>query len=130
MRSPLFFLVRAAERLGGEAAILPAAVIGGICLYSIAIFGLGAIDHHNIQFALTVATISLLLDAEFNPRRALPAGVTAGLSIAIGMERPLCRGYRLGRALFYLVNGERFARLATNYGVGSAGTGLLSSSSR
>lgn len=121
----LYFLARAAERLGGEQAVLPAAVIGGICLYSIAIFQPGMIDHHNIQFALTVATISLLLDAEHRTARALPAGIAAGLSIAIGMETaPIVAAIGAAVALLYLVHGGRSGKVAANFGVGFAATGL------
>ncbi|MGE0279856.1 MAG: GtrA family protein [Rhizobiaceae bacterium] len=121
----LYFLVRAAERLGGEQAVLPAAVIGGICLYSIAIFQPGMIDHHNVQFALTVATISLLLDAEDRAARALPAGITAGLSIAIGMETaPSIASIGAAVGLLYLVRGGRSGKVAASFGVGFAATGL------
>jgi len=121
----LFFVVRAAEKLGGEMAVLPAAVVGGMCLYSVGIFTVGTLDHHNAQFALTMATISLLLDAEKMPRRALAAGMTSGLSIAIGMETALyvaATGFAV--AILYLIQGERVARMVANYGVGFALTGL------
>jgi hypothetical protein len=121
----LFFIVRAAARLGGEAAILPAAVIGAACLFSIGIFGVGAIDHHNVQFALTIATLSLLLDAEYLPRRALAAGVASGLSMAVGMETaPYVTAAACAVAVLYVVQGERAARMAGNYGIGFAATGL------
>lgn len=121
----LYFIVRAAQRYGGDNAVLPAAIIGAMCLYSVGIFAPAAIDHHNVQFALTMATLSLLLDARERPGLAFGAGVGAGLSIAIGMETaPYVAGAGCAVALLYLVKGRQVAAAAANFGLGFALTGL------
>lgn len=122
----IFFLVRTAERLGGESAVLPACVIGAVSLYAIGIFRVGAIDHHNVQFALTVAALSLVVDARQTPRYAWFAGMAAALSIAIGMETaPYVATLCIAVAAWFLIQGNESRRPVMNFGLGFAGTALV-----
>ena len=59
----MFLLMRIVRRLAGEAALLPAAVIGAAALQYTGQFMPGSIDHHNVQIVLMLATILLLVEA-------------------------------------------------------------------
>ncbi len=126
----LYFLVRAATGFGGPAAMLPTTVIGTISLFSIGMFSLGDVDHHNIQFLLTVATIYFLIrlhmPATGSALSGAAAGACAGLSLAVGMETaPYVAAAGLVVAGGYLVLGERAARGTAGFGLAFAGTALL-----
>ena len=79
----LFFVVRSARILGDESVVLPAVVVGAPTLYFIGIYQPGALDHHNVQLMLTMASLFLLLDAPTNRWAALFSGVCAGLMLAV-----------------------------------------------
>ena len=61
----LFFamaaLMTACARTANAAARLPVAVVGAIALWTTGAFGPGALDHHNIQIALSLGLSALLL---------------------------------------------------------------------
>lgn len=120
----VFFLVRAARRFGGEAATLPAAVIGGTSLFFLGIYTPGALDHHNVQLMLTVAAVSLLLDApRWQPAAAL-AGCCMALTLAVGMETApyvAVIGSTVAGLLILDPEGER--AVARRFGLGFAGAG-------
>ncbi|MEW6629845.1 MAG: GtrA family protein [Pseudomonadota bacterium] len=118
----LFFTARAARSFGDEGALLPALVIGAAAYHFIGIYSPGALDHHNIQLMLTMASLSLLLDAPNRPWLALPAGICAALTIAIGMESAPYAGM-LGVlvAVLFLIDGARERLAARNFGIGFAG---------
>jgi len=118
----LFFTARAARSFGGEGAPLPAVVIGAAAYHFIGIYSPGSLDHHNIQLMLTMASLSLLLDAPGRPWIALPAGICAALTIAIGMESAPYAG-TLGAlvGVLFLVDGARERLVARNFGLGFAG---------
>ncbi|TIS94332.1 MAG: GtrA family protein, partial [Mesorhizobium sp.] len=82
----VFFITRAARNFAGEAAVLPAVVVGAAALHFIGIFSPGALDHHNVQLTLTIASLSLLLEATMRRPAALLSGVCAALMLAVGME--------------------------------------------
>src|SRR4051794_41124003 len=70
----VFFLARAARSFAGVGAVLPAIVIGAAALHFIGIFLPGALDHHNVQLTLTMASLSLLLEAPARRWAALISG--------------------------------------------------------
>ncbi|UVK55830.1 GtrA family protein [Mesorhizobium sp. AR02] len=117
----IFFIIRAARAFAGAHAVLPAAVVGGAALYYIGIFSPGALDHHNVQLALTLASLDLLLEAPTNRLAAFVAGICATLTLAIGMESAPYAG-ALGAvvALLFLGKGDGERPIARDFGLGVA----------
>ncbi|AZO57137.1 MULTISPECIES: GtrA family protein [unclassified Mesorhizobium] len=122
----VFFIIRAARAFAGPAAVLPAAVVGGAALYYIGIFSPGALDHHNVQLMLTLASLALLLEAPTHRPAALVAGICATLTLAIGMESAPYAG-ALGAvvALLFLRNGDAERLIARDFGLGVASVSAL-----
>ncbi|MBX3577753.1 MAG: GtrA family protein [Rhizobiaceae bacterium] len=116
----LWLLIRLAGRLAGDAALLPAALVGAMALFFVATFRPGAIDHHNLQLVLLLATMLQLSQADAAPRRALGAGVLTAAMLAIGMESvPFVAVAGLWCAGLFLFRGERAVPL--RFGLGFAG---------
>ena len=82
----LFLLLRSVRLVGGDAAVLPAVVVGGAAFHFIGLFVPGALDHHNVQLVLTLAMLAGLLGASENPWGGALAGGAAALMLAVGME--------------------------------------------
>lgn len=122
----IFLTIRAARAFAGPSAVLPAAVVGGAALYYIGIFSPGALDHHNVQLMLTLASLALLLEAPTHRPAALVAGICATLTLAIGMESAPYAG-ALGAvvALLFLGNREGERLIARDFGLGVAGASAL-----
>lgn len=122
----VFFIIRAARAFAGAHAVLPAAVVGGAALYYIGIFSPGALDHHNVQLMLTLASLALLLEAPTRRPAAFVAGICATLTLAIGMESAPYAG-ALGAvvALLFLVAGDDERLIARDFGLGVAGVSAL-----
>jgi len=122
----VFFIMRAARRFGGEAAALPALVLGGAALHFMGIFRPGAFDHHNIQLMLTMAGLSFLLAAPQRRGAALAAGAAIALSLAIGMETaPYVAAIGLGVAGLFAFGGEGERPVAREFGLGFAGVSTI-----
>lgn len=79
-------LMTACGRTGNAAHRLPVAVIGAVALWTTGAFGPGALDHHNIQIALALWLLALLLPGERAVAAHAGAGLVAVAMIAIGME--------------------------------------------
>lgn len=73
-------------RTGNRDAMVPAAIIGAVALWSVGVFSPGALDHHNIQAALALWLLALLLPGRGLAGAHAAAGVVAVLMLAIGME--------------------------------------------
>ncbi|MBS3649033.1 GtrA family protein [Pseudaminobacter sp. 19-2017] len=117
----LFLIIRATRQIGGAAAQLPAAALGGLALHFINVFRPGAIDHHNVQLTLTLATLLFLIGARRSGPAGWLAGTCAGLMLAVGMETaPYVAVACAIAALCFLSGGEANVRLARNYGAGFA----------
>lgn len=122
----IYLVVRAARLYAGEEAMVPAAVIGGIGLYVVGIFGPGAIDHHNVQLVLVLAVMTFLLESLERPKMAYLAGAAATLSFAVGMETAFYVAFAgLTVSAWFLIKGNEAARATANYGIGFAATGLF-----
>lgn len=122
----VFFTARAARSFAGVGAVLPAIVIGAAALHFIGIFLPGALDHHNVQLTLTMASLSLLLEAPTRRWAALTSGLCAALTLAVGMETaPYVATIGACIALLFVVDpgGER--RIARDFGLGFAGVSAL-----
>ncbi len=122
----LFFLLCAARRFAGAEAAFPALVIGGIGIYMLGIFLPAALDHHNLQLALTMAMISGLLATPDRPFAACLAGAAAALMMAVGAETlPYVAAGCLGAALLFLISGERERATAIGFGLSFAAVSAL-----
>ena len=113
----LYLIFRAARALGGEAAILPGFILGGLSLYFVGVFRPGALDHHNVQLVLTLAAIACLIDG----KRPAWAGICAAGMLAVGMEAaPYAAAACVIAAVWFLFDGESGARIARRFGAGFA----------
>lgn len=120
----LFAIVRAAREAAGDAAVLPAAVLGGMALHASGNFVPAALDHHNVQLVLTLAALLCLLRAPASPRAGLLAGGFAAAMLAVGMETaPYAAAACAVVSLAFLIRGEEEARLARGFGAAFAGVG-------
>ncbi|UCI26711.1 GtrA family protein [Mesorhizobium sp. B2-8-5] len=124
--STLFFTARAARSFGGGGAVLPAILIGAAGYYFIGIYDPGALDHHNVQLMLTMASLALLLEAPSRRWAALLSGLCAALTLAVGMETvPYVATIGLCVSLLFVADpgGER--AIARDFGLGFAGVAAL-----
>ncbi|WP_246687070.1 hypothetical protein [Mesorhizobium sp. M3A.F.Ca.ET.201.01.1.1] len=67
----LFFTARAARNFAGGGAVLPSVVIGAAAYNFVGIYWPAALDHHNVQLMLTMASLALLLEAPAQRTAAL-----------------------------------------------------------
>jgi len=83
---PVLWSSRAiAVRIGGEWAAFPAVYLLATLSVAVAQFIPGRVDHHNVQIALTMALLTLMVGPS-GLRRGLLAGLTGAMMMAIGME--------------------------------------------
>lgn len=75
-----------ALRLGGREALLPALLLPGFSLITMAEFAPGRFDHHGPQIILSLIQLGAAIAALARPRAALVAGFAAALSLGIGIE--------------------------------------------
>jgi hypothetical protein len=123
----LFLTVRCARALGGEWAVLPAAVMGGLALYFVDLFSPASLDHHNVQLVLALATFLCLLNARARRHAGAIAGAWAALMLAVGMEAaPYVAAACAIAAIGFLAGDETDARVARDFGTAFAGVGAAS----
>ncbi|MCI5077597.1 GtrA family protein [Oricola sp.] len=79
-------LMRGCLRTGHAACRMPVAIIGAIALWTTGAFAPGALDHHNIQIALALWLMVLLLPGDRPVAAHGWAGFVAVAMLAIGME--------------------------------------------
>jgi hypothetical protein len=116
----VFFIARAARSFAGDSAVLPAVVVGAAALYFVGIFSPGALDHHNVQLMLTMASLSLLLDARRSS--ALLSGLCAALTLAVGMETaPYVATIGACVAMLFVADAAGERLIARDFGLGFAG---------
>ncbi|MGB3646172.1 MAG: GtrA family protein [Mesorhizobium sp.] len=122
----VFFTVRAARHFGGDSAAFPALVASASALHFLGIYNPGALDHHNVQLMLTMASMAFLLAAPGYRPAAMLAGICAALTLAVGMETApyvaVIGLYAAGLLAFDEGGGRIVAR---DYGLGFAGTSAL-----
>lgn len=122
----LLFIIRCARNIGGESVVLPAVVIGAPTLHFLGIYLPGALDHHNVQLMLTLASLSFLLEAPESRRAALYSGISAGLMLAVGMETaPYVAAIGICVAISFLLDGQREGPVARDFGAGFVGISAL-----
>lgn len=123
----LFLTVRASRALGGNWAVLPAAVIGGLALYFVDLFPPAALDHHNLQLVLALATFVCLVNARVQRHAGAVAGACAALMLAVGMEAaPYVAAACAIAAIGFLVGDAADARVARGFGSAFAVVGAVS----
>ncbi len=76
----------AVRRISGASNMLPGLVIGGFGLVASGVFDTGSIDHHNVQLALGMWLIALLMPSGKQTHDFAIAGILASLMLAVGME--------------------------------------------
>ncbi|MFZ2102472.1 MAG: GtrA family protein, partial [Oricola sp.] len=82
----LMALMTACARTSNARNRLPVAVIGAVALWTIGVFAPGSLDHHNIQVALSLWLLALLLPGARPVASHAAAGPVAVAMLAIGME--------------------------------------------
>ncbi len=118
----LLLLVGIARHAGGDAARLPAAIIGLTAFHFMGIFASGALDHHNLQVVLMLVLVAGLVANSI--RAGLAAGAAAALSLAVGMETlPLVATAGAAVALRLALVGAVETPRAIGFGLGFAGAG-------
>lgn len=122
----MVFIIRAARSFAGDGAVLPAVIVGAAAQYFIGIFEPAALDHHNVQLMLTVASLSFLLEARMRRPAAFLAGLCAALTLAVGMETApyvAAIGVCVATLFAFDASGERL--IARDFGLGFAGVAAL-----
>lgn len=122
----VFAAVRAARLFAGDGAALPALVTSTAALHFLGIFRPGALDHHNIQLMLVMASVAFLLASPRQKAAAALAGVAAALTLAIGMETaPYVAVIGLCITGLFILGQDEERSVARDYGLAFAGTSAL-----
>ncbi|RWC56539.1 GtrA family protein [Mesorhizobium sp.] len=122
----MVFIIRTARGFAGNGAVLPVIVVGAAALYFIGIFTPGALDHHNVQLMLTVASLSFLIEARMRRPAAWLAGLCAALTLAIGMETaPYVAAIGVCVSALFVLDGSGEKLIARDFGFGLAGVSTL-----
>ena len=122
MALALFAVIRAARAYGGDAATLPAAIIGTVTFYSVSIFSIGQFDHHNVQLTLALFLLLAFLHDRKPLRRGLLAGFMAAGMLAVGMETThFVAAAGAGAVLVFVLEGAGGRRFAGGFGLAFAG---------
>ncbi|HEY4125870.1 MAG TPA: hypothetical protein VGM36_14715 [Rhizomicrobium sp.] len=121
----LLALSRIAAKIGGWLAGLVVLVLTSLCFKVLSEFAPGSIDHHNVQFALTLWTIAFLCDAQDNARSGIAAALTSAVSLAIGLETlPYVATAIAIAAMLWIRQGETLTTFTRNYGLTIAAAAL------
>ena len=114
-------LLTAVRRASFSDNMLPAFIIGGFALTGSGVFESGVIDHHNVQLALTIWLIALLMPSKVPMRDFAIAGVIMSLMLAIGMESlPTVVAGAAAIVLRLVLEGEDMAEPARRFGLALA----------
>lgn len=122
---PVLWSSRAiAVRLGGEWAAFPAVYLLATLSVAVAQFIPGRVDHHNVQIALTMALLTLMVGPS-GVRRGLLAGLTGAMMMAIGMETlPFLILVVIALSLRWVVEGDAVGE-AKAFGLSLAGATVV-----
>jgi hypothetical protein len=124
MTAALACMLRMARAIGGDWALLPAAIICTAALHFGGVFAPGDIDHHNVQLTLTLAAMTALIVGQGHVA-GIAAGTACALMLAVGMETlPYVAIAGLTASCAYLLGGQSGAAKAAGFGLGFAGAGL------
>ena len=111
-------LLTAVRRASLSSNVLPAFVIGGFALAGSGVFESGVIDHHNVQLALTLWLIAMLMPSRTPNRDFAVAGVIMSVMLAIGMESlPTVVAGAAAIVLRLVMEGEKLAEPVRRFGL-------------
>ena len=123
---PLLWLTaRLALRLGGRRALWPALLLPAFSLITLAEFGPGRLDHHNVQIVLALAMLAATIAALERPRFALAAGIAAGVGLGIGIEALPVVGATIMAFGLAWIGSDRHAPALRDFGLSFALTTAL-----
>lgn len=115
----LFLMLRTARQIWGPDTFLPVLVIATITLNRLGLFAPNALDHHNLQLVMAMATMSFMIAP--GARSAALAGVSSAVMLAIGMETlPYVAVAGGCAAIAFLAKGRGAAETAIGFGLGFA----------
>ena len=122
----LFAISRMGPRLAGPIGGLFALLLGASCATAMEPFRPGSIDHHNVQLALTLWMMALLVDFDRSRWIAAGAAVLACVSLAVGLETlPYVVIALLAVVMWWIVEGETIAPHMRVFGLTFAAASLL-----
>ncbi|TDK35415.1 hypothetical protein E2F50_14315 [Rhizobium deserti] len=111
-------LAIAGRRIGGVQTMHIALGLGALFIFTCGKFDPGAIDHHNVQLALAMWIVAMLVDPVRRAGSYLTAGIACALAIAVGAETvPLVAVACLCVAVQWAWQGARFAEAARGFGL-------------
>jgi hypothetical protein len=114
-------LARVMDAIGFAEARLPAIVLLATATPVLNHFRPGAIDHHGLQLALTLAALLLALRSMERPRDAAAAGALGGVTLAVGLEMmPALVAIGIVIAFRWIVSGRSHGRRLRAYGLSLA----------
>ena len=109
---------RIAQHLAGQKAGVIAVLFGAAGAAVLGYFTPGAIDHHNVQVALTLWTLAFLVEIDVRPSAAIYAALLSILSLAIGLEvLPYVATEVLIVGALWIVRDESFTPTVRRFGV-------------
>lgn len=114
----VILIVAIARQMSGGVVIaqIGAAVLALLAKPAMVHFRPGAIDHHNVQICLLLALILFALQLERRTSRAALAGLTASLSLAVGLETlPVIAVVSIAVAGLFVWRGQLVARPVVTY---------------
>lgn len=111
----------AVQRISGVSNMLPGLVIGGFGLVASGVFDTGSIDHHNVQLALALWLVALIMPSKTQTRDFAIAGILASMMLAIGMEAlPIIIAAGLAVVVRLMLEGDALAVPVRRFGLGLA----------
>jgi hypothetical protein len=114
----LLAIARIGSRLAGRMGGLLALLLGASCSVAMAPFRPGSIDHDNVQLALTLWMIALLLEFDRSRWTASAVAILASVSLAVGMQTlPYVVVALLAIALWWISQGEAIAPRVRMFGI-------------
>jgi hypothetical protein len=117
---------RLARELAGETAARVALVFTVLMAPVLQHFRTGAIDHHNVQLALTIWVLAFFASAPARPRYAALAGALSALSVAVGIEMvPAVAVLAAVAGLRWVIEGEPCKRATVAFAAALATVTLI-----
>lgn len=117
----LMGFIVAVQRISNAVNMLPGLVIGGFGLVASGVFDTGSIDHHNVQLALALWLIALVMPSKTQTRDFAVAGILASMMLAIGMEAlPIIIGAGLAVVTRLVLEGDALIVPVQRFGLGLA----------
>jgi hypothetical protein len=108
----------AGRRIGGIATMHIALGLGALFIFTCIKFRPGSIDHHNVQLALSMWVVAMLVDRDCKPISYVVAGIACAAAMAVGAETlPLVAAACICVVLQWGWQGNEFAAAARAFGL-------------